>query len=120
MAETHRIDRNWSILAAGATMTCVAIGVIFSLAVFLEPMSADTGWSRAGISTAMTFAFLSMGVAGFAWGALSDRLGPRVVGLAGSVLLLGATALLGLASLPVDIRRKLMQMIPGRRVSRGI
>ena len=40
--------------------------------------------------------------------------------LAGSVLLLGATALLGLASLPVDIRRKLMQMIPGRRVSRGI
>jgi len=80
-------DRNWSIVAAGALMTCVAIGVVFSLAVFLEPMGTATGWSRAGISSAMTFAFLSMGVAGFAWGALSDRFGPRLVVLAGTVLL---------------------------------
>ncbi len=90
---THQIDRNWSIVAAGAMMTCVAIGVIFSLAVFLEPMSAGTGWSRAGISTAMTLAFLSMGVAGFAWGAISDRYGPRLVVLAGTILL-GLSAVL--------------------------
>ncbi len=87
------IDTHWSIVAAGALMTCVAIGVVFSLAVFLEPMSAATGWSRAGISSAMTFAFLSMGVAGFGWGALSDRYGPRVVVLAGTVLLGLATVL---------------------------
>ncbi|MEJ8856826.1 MFS transporter [Variovorax robiniae] len=87
------IDRNWSIVAAGALMTCVALGVLFSLAVFLEPMSADTGWSRGGISTAMTLAFLSMGVAGFGWGALSDRYGPRVVVAAGTVLL-GLSAVL--------------------------
>ena len=86
------IDRNWPLVAAGALMTCVAIGVVFSLAVFLDPMGADTGWSRAGISAAMTLAFLSMGVAGFAWGALSDRYGPRRVVLAG-------IALLGLASI---------------------
>ena len=36
----------WVIVAAGALMTCVAIGAMFSLAVFLEPMSAATGWSR--------------------------------------------------------------------------
>jgi MFS family permease len=91
MPAVHRspseIDHNWSIVAAGALMTCVAIGVVFSLAVFLEPMSVATGWSRAGISSAMTFAFLSMGVAGFGWGALSDRHGPRLVVLAGTVLL---------------------------------
>ena len=87
MAGRQELDRNWPIVAAGAMMTCVAIGVIFSLAVFLEPMSAGTGWSRAGISTAMTFAFLSMGVAGFAWGALGDRYGPRRVVLAGTILL---------------------------------
>jgi MFS family permease len=92
------IDTNWSIVAAGALMTCVAIGVVFSLAVFLEPMSAATGWSRAGISTAMTFAFLSMGVAGFGWGALSDRYGPRVVVLAGTLLLGLATVLASRAS----------------------
>jgi MFS family permease len=86
-------DGNWPLVAAGALITCVAIGTIFSLAVFLDPMSRDTGWSRAGISSAMSLAFLCMGVAGFGWGALSDRFGPRPVVLAGSVLL-GLSAVL--------------------------
>ena len=59
-------------------MTCVAIGSMFSLAVFLQPMSTETGWSRTGISSAMMLDFLVMGAAGFGWGALSDRIGPRV------------------------------------------
>ena len=87
------VDRNWPLVAAGALMTCVAIGVVFSLAVFLDPMGADTGWPRAGISAAMTLAFLSMGFAGFGWGALSDRYGPRRVVLAG-ILLLGLASVL--------------------------
>jgi MFS family permease len=86
-------DRNWALVAAGALLTCVAIGVVFSLAVFLDPMGADTGWSRAGISGAMTLAFLSMGFAGFGWGTLSDRYGPRPVVLAG-VMLLGLSTVL--------------------------
>jgi MFS family permease len=77
----------WVMVAIGALMTCVAIGAMFSLAVFLEPMTRDTGWSRAGISSAMTLNFLAMGVAGFGWGALSDRFGTRKVVIAGSVLL---------------------------------
>ena len=77
----------WIVVAAGALMTCVAFGAVFSLAVFLQPMSDATGWSRAGISGAMTLVFLAMGVGGFAWGALSDRIGARPVVLAGSVLL---------------------------------
>jgi sugar phosphate permease len=79
-------------------ITCVAIGAIFALAVFLQPMSIDTGWSRAGISSAMTLAFVSMGVAGFGWGALSDRVGPRVVVLAGALLLGLANVLASRAS----------------------
>jgi MFS family permease len=86
-------DRNWALVAAGALMTCVAIGTLFSLAVFLDPMGAETGWSRAGISSAMTIAFLTMGVAGFGWGTLSDRIGPRPVVTAG-VLLLGLATVL--------------------------
>lgn len=77
----------WVIIAVGALMTCVGIGAMFSLAIFLQPISADTGWSRAGISSAMTLNFLVMGAAGFGWGALSDRLGARIVVLAGSALL---------------------------------
>jgi MFS family permease len=87
------LDRNWPLVAAVALMTCVAIGVVFSLAVFLDPMGADTGWPRAGISAAMTFAFLAMGFAGFGWGTLSDRWGPRRVVLCG-VLLLGLASIL--------------------------
>lgn len=81
------MDRNWSLVAAGAVLGCVGVGALFSLAVLLQPMGSDTGWSRAGLSAAMTVAFLASGFAGFGWGALGDRIGPRPVVLAGSVLL---------------------------------
>ncbi|MGE0426352.1 MAG: MFS transporter [Reyranellaceae bacterium] len=82
-----RLHYGWAIVAAGGLMGCVAIGTLFSLAVFLEPMSAATGWSRTGISTAMTLDFVTMGVAAFGWGALLDRFGPRLVVLSGALLL---------------------------------
>src|SRR4029077_15960735 len=73
---------------------------MFSLAIYLQPMSADTGWSRTGISSAMTLHFLVMGAAGFGWGTLSDRFGPRPVVLAGAVLLgLGLVLASGTTSL---------------------
>jgi len=81
------LDRNWPLVAAGALLGCVGIGALFSLAVLLQPMSTETGWSRAGLSGAMTLAFLTSGFAGFGWGMLSDRFGPRAVVLAGAILL---------------------------------
>ncbi|HZZ94916.1 MAG TPA: MFS transporter [Usitatibacter sp.] len=77
----------WVMVGLGALMTCMAVGAMFSLAVFLAPMAASTGWSRTAISSAMTLNFLAMGIGGFAWGTLSDRFGPRPVLLAGAVLL---------------------------------
>jgi MFS family permease len=77
----------WVMVALGAFMTCVAIGAMFSLAVFLQPITEATGWSHTAVSAAMTLNFLAMGAAGFGWGALSDRIGPRPVVLAGAVLL---------------------------------
>ena len=77
----------WVIVAAGAFMGCVAIGSIFSLPVFLQPMSVATGWSRTAISLAMTFDFVTMGIASFGWGMMMDRFGPRIVLLAGSSIL---------------------------------
>ncbi len=82
-----KLAYGWVIVGAGALMGCVAIGALFSLAVFLQPMSDATGWSRTGISTAMTLDFLTMGVAAFGWGVLTDRFGPRIVVLSGAVLL---------------------------------
>ena len=82
-----RNSYGWVIVAAGALMTCVALGAMFSLAVFLEPLATATGWSRAGISSAMTLNFLVMGLGGFAWGVASDRFGTRIVVVLGALLL---------------------------------
>ena len=88
-----KVHYGWVVVAAGALMGCVAMGAMFSLAVFLQPMSESTGWSRTGISSAMTLDFLAMGIAAFGWGALTDRFGPRPVVLAGAVLLVLGLAL---------------------------
>lgn len=91
----------WVIVALGGVMGCVAIGAMFSLAVFLAPMSEATGWSRAGISFAMTINFIVMAFASFAWGAASDRWGARIVTLCGAVLL---GAALVIASRAAELR----------------
>jgi MFS family permease len=43
--------------------------------------------SRTGVSGAMTIVFLTMGIASFGWGALTDRFGPLPVVLSGGILL---------------------------------
>ena len=82
-----KISYGWVIVGVGALMTCVAMGAMMSLAVYLAPISEATGWSRAGVSATATLNFICMGVAGFLWGALSDRYGTRIVVLCGAVLL---------------------------------
>src|SRR5436190_13919140 len=86
-AKPSSVDYGWVIVGAGAMMTCVGFGTMLSLAVFLAPISEAMGWSRAGVSAAATLDFLCLGFAAFAWGALSDRFGTRIVVLAGSILL---------------------------------
>src|SRR5258707_667067 len=82
-----KIKYGWVMVAIGAFMTCIAIGAMFSLAVFLQPITQATGWSHTEVSSAMPIGVLAMGAAGFGWGALRDRIGPRYVGVAGAVLL---------------------------------
>jgi MFS family permease len=83
----------WVIVAAGGLLGCVAIGAMFSLPVLLQSIAHDTGWSVAGISSAMTIAFLAMAFASMAWGTLSDRFGPLPVVLTGSTVLAVSIAL---------------------------
>jgi MFS family permease len=83
----------WVIVAAGGILGCLAIGAMFSLPVFVRPISRDTGWSITGISSAMTFAFLAMALGSIVWGSLSDRYGPRLIVVAGSAILAASLAL---------------------------
>jgi MFS family permease len=82
-----KIFYGWVIVGVGIVVTCVGFGAMMSLSVFLAPMAEAMGWSRSGIATAATLNYLGMGAAVFAWGALSDRFGTRVVVLCGGGLL---------------------------------
>jgi MFS family permease len=81
----------WIVVGVGIVVSCIGVGTMLSLGVFLQPISEATGWSRTGISTAALLNWLCMGIGSFLWGALSDRFGTRVVVLSGG-LLLGAGA----------------------------
>jgi MFS family permease len=83
----------WVIVAAGGVLGCVAIGGMFSLPVFLQPIARDTGWSVTGVSSAMTVGFMAMALTSMMWGTLSDRFGPLPVVLTGSIVLPASLAL---------------------------
>ncbi len=94
----------WVIVAAGGLLGCIAIGAMFALPVLLLPISRDTGWSVTGISTAMTVGFIAMAFGSAIWGNLSDRYGPRVVVLTGSIILAASVALASRATSLVEFQ----------------
>jgi MFS family permease len=77
----------WVIVGIGMVITCIGMGSMMSLGVYLQPISQDMGWTRTGISFTAVLAFLAMGFGSFLWGTLSDRFGTRLVVLAGGVIL---------------------------------
>jgi len=83
----RRISYGWVVVGTGALITCVGMGALFSLGIFLKPIEESMGWSRTGISTIALINWLAMGAGSLAWGALSDRYGGRLVALAGGALL---------------------------------
>src|SRR5450432_1930085 len=101
MSKSHY---RWVIVAAGGLLGCIAIGAMFSLPVFLRPISRDTGWSITGVSSAMTFGFLAMALGSIIWGNLSDRFGPRPIVLVGSSVLATALALASRATSLIEFQ----------------
>ena len=77
----------WAILAAAFVIITLAIGTLFTLGVFLKPIEDGMGWSRSSIGAVGLLNWIVMGLGGILTGYLSDRLGTRVVVLAGGGLL---------------------------------
>jgi MFS family permease len=94
----------WVIVAAGGLLGCVAAGGMFSLPVLLQPIARDTGWSVAGISSAMTIGFLAMAVASMIWGTLTDRFGAMPVVLTGSIVIAASLALASRATSLIEFQ----------------
>ena len=114
------VNRNygWVIVAAGALITCVGDGRdVRAARLSAADHRRDTGWSRAGISGAMTVWISSSWASpAFGWGTLSDRIGARPVVLTGAVLL--GTGLM-LASRATDLCVFRSPMAAGRRLPAG-
>ncbi|AJY46112.1 MFS transporter [Martelella endophytica] len=112
----HQTRYRWVMVAAGAVIGCLAIGAVFSLPVFLRPMSADTGWSTTGISAAMTIGFITSALASMIMGSLSDRFGPRPIVVAGSALMVVAL-LLGSVSTSLPLFQATFGLMSGLAIA---
>lgn len=89
---TRRFYYGWVVVAITALTLIVSAGVRSAPGVFLLPMNADLGWSRATISFAVFLGLLLYGFAGPASGSLMDRFGPRRLMLGGMLLISAAMA----------------------------
>lgn len=83
------------LLAAAGATTAMAFGFgsLALTSVFIRPLEAEFGWSRADISLAYTLSSVGMALGGLFWGRLSDRLNTRnllFIGSAGMVIALAA------------------------------
>jgi len=84
---SDRSSYGWVVLAAAFVIITMAVGTLFSLAVFLKPLEDSMGWARSSVSAIALLNWIAMGLGSFLAGYLSDRFGARPVVLGGGVLL---------------------------------
>jgi predicted MFS family arabinose efflux permease len=70
----------------------------YGIGVFIEPLQAEFGWSRAQASMGLTIAGLTGALLAVPMGMLVDRFGPRRIGMIGVVVMVSAFGLLGTAT----------------------
>ena len=99
------MDARSRALAALCATEIVSWGVLYYAFPVLAPsISADTGWPVAAVTAAFSAGLVVSGLVGIASGRLLDRIGPRPVMTAGSILLLQSDA-----KLPVELAMERQQ-----------
>jgi len=88
----------WVVVIAGALVVFVNSSLFLTFAVFLEPISQATGWSRAEVSGAYALHWMVGAVAVFGIGWFTDRFGTRSALLIGSLLTAISLTLAGRAT----------------------
>ena len=71
----------------GAVLVQIVLGTIYAFSVFVQPLQAEFGWSRAITQGAFSLALATFAIAMIPAGRLQDRIGPRKVAMIGGVLL---------------------------------
>ncbi|MFC1980809.1 MFS transporter [Chloroflexota bacterium] len=67
------------VVATSFFVLVILLVSIFSFGVFLKPIAADFGWTRAAISGALSVNVVVFGLLFLVTGRLTDRFGPRVI-----------------------------------------
>ena len=88
----------WSLPLAAALGYSTAVLHTYAIGPFMAPLQQEFGWSRAQLSVGITIAGLVGALFSVPMGMLVDRLGPRLVGLIGVLLMTAAFGLLGTAT----------------------
>ncbi|MBT9160959.1 MAG: MFS transporter [Dehalococcoidia bacterium] len=86
MAEEKPFPR-WVPLLSGLLGSTTVGMLLYAWSVFIKPLNAEFGWSRAEIVMAFAICCLVIGLTAFPAGRLSDKYGPRNVVMTGGVIL---------------------------------
>ena len=97
MPRTVEASKNRWLIAASAMAIHLAIGSVYAYSVYQNPLQTTQGWTIADVSLGFTIAIVTLGMASASLGRYVERYGPRVAGLAASILFGGGTVLAGLA-----------------------
>lgn len=82
-----RFFYGYIIVAAAFLVLIISWGTNYSFGIFLKPLAAQFGWTRAETSGAYSLSFLVAGVLCIVTGKLTDRFGPRLVVTACGIVL---------------------------------
>ena len=88
----------WQVLACGAAIVTLSMGIRHGFGLWLQPITQAQGWTRESFSFALAIQNLSWGIFGVFAGMLADRFGAFRVLLVGAVFY--ALGLMGMALSP--------------------
>ena len=64
---TRSLPYGWVVLGAAFVIITMAIGTLFSLAVFLKPLEDSMGWNRSSVSAIALMNWIAMGMGSYLW-----------------------------------------------------
>ncbi|MCA6216187.1 MFS transporter [Ideonella sp. B7] len=97
-SSSHRPLSMTQVLACGAAIVTLSMGIRHGFGLWLAPITMDRGWTRETFAFAMAIQNIAWGLAGPFAGMLADRFGAFRVLVAGALLYAGGLVLMALAS----------------------
>ena len=93
--DKRKIFWGWYVVTGAFLLMAVSYGARYSFGIFVQPLSAENGWSRSVVSLAASINLLVYALGGIGSGRLLDRIAPRWVattaGIVGLVVVCNAS-----------------------------